>query len=269
MQNHILERDGCPIHYWTGGLKDGPWVVLTHGMTMDHRLFERQMSVLLEKNRVLVWDVRGHGLSRPIGDDFSIRIATDDLVAILDEVGIGQAVFMGISMGGFISQEMVYYYPQRVKGLVVLDSLCITSKRTMGLKIMSLISPTVFRLCPQRLIWWFGGWCAGRKRETREQAWKLTRQVPKVDILKIWGAILHCDHYQPGYQVAVPMLLAYGERDNIVGMGQIKRLSPVWAAREVDCRLVVVPDAGHNACMDNPEFLNQEILAFLDRISVV
>ncbi|MCF7956972.1 MAG: alpha/beta hydrolase [Phycisphaerae bacterium] len=264
MQLHILERDGCPIHYWTGGPPDRPWLVLTHGMTMDHRLFERQMPELLERYRVLLWDVRGHGLSRPMGEGFSIKMAVDDLVAILDEMQIAQAVFIGISMGGFISQEMVFYHPERVRGLVVLDSLCITTKRTAGLKLMSLISPLVFKICPESLIWWFGGWCAGRKRETRQQAGQLTRQVPKGDILKIWNAILHCDHYQPGYQVTVPMLLAYGQRDTIVGLGQIKRLSPRWAAREADCRLLVVPDAGHNACMDNPDFVNSEILGFLE-----
>jgi pimeloyl-ACP methyl ester carboxylesterase len=61
----VLEREGCTLHYWLAGPKDRPLVVLTHGATMDHRMFVAQVAALAPHHRVLTWDVRGRGsLSR-------------------------------------------------------------------------------------------------------------------------------------------------------------------------------------------------------------
>ena len=86
-KQHILERDGCPIHYWLSGPVHRPLVVLTHGATVDHHTFDVQIPVLSQDYRVLTWDVRGHGLSQPIGKAFSIRAAVEDLLAILAQLG--------------------------------------------------------------------------------------------------------------------------------------------------------------------------------------
>ena len=62
---NILERNGCPIHYWIGGKADAPLVVFTHGATVDHHEWDATLSIVGEHFRILTWDMRGHGLSRP------------------------------------------------------------------------------------------------------------------------------------------------------------------------------------------------------------
>lgn len=69
---HVLERAGCPIHYWLTGPEERPLVVFTHGATIDHREFDPQVPVVAEEYRVLTWDVRSHGQSRPAREAFSI-----------------------------------------------------------------------------------------------------------------------------------------------------------------------------------------------------
>jgi len=49
---------------------------------------------------VLLWDARGHGLSRPMGKEFSISLLVDDILAIMNKEGIHKATFVGQSMGG-------------------------------------------------------------------------------------------------------------------------------------------------------------------------
>jgi len=66
----VLERNGCSIHYWTGGKADTTLVVFTHGATVDHHEWEATLPVVAEHYRVLAWDVRSHGLSRPGTFDF-------------------------------------------------------------------------------------------------------------------------------------------------------------------------------------------------------
>ena len=43
---HILERDGCPIHYWVTGPEDGPMVVFSHTGFVDHTMFRSQVATL-------------------------------------------------------------------------------------------------------------------------------------------------------------------------------------------------------------------------------
>ena len=72
LSEHILERRGCPLHYWLGGPEGAPLVVLMHGATVDHRMFNPQVENLVHDYRVLVWDARGHGKSQPLGEGFDV-----------------------------------------------------------------------------------------------------------------------------------------------------------------------------------------------------
>ncbi|MFC1466265.1 MAG: alpha/beta fold hydrolase [Candidatus Brachytrichaceae bacterium NZ_4S206] len=67
LSEHILLRDGCPLHYWVGGAVGRPLIAFLHGATMDHRMFNAQVETLAPYYRVLTWDARGHGRSRPMG----------------------------------------------------------------------------------------------------------------------------------------------------------------------------------------------------------
>lgn len=258
-----LERLGCPVRYWVCGSEGKPWVVFTHGIVMDHQIFEQQAALLSKDYRVLVWDVRGHGQSRPMGDDFSIKVATDDLVAILDVIGADEVILVGHSMGGFISQEFYFQHPHRVRAMVMLGSICITWKQPWPVTFFRLVSPLLFRLCPEPLLRLVIRYSAGMKVMVRAQANLLSQKVPKKDFVKMWWAVTHCDHYERGHRIRVPLLITHGKHDNLVGFGQIPIISKRWAHREKNVHYVVIPNAGHNAHRDHPEFFNRLLLDFL------
>ena len=71
--------------------------------------------------RLLSFDFRGHGETRPLGDSekFSFATFADDLLAVLDERHIAQAVIGGISMGAAVALNFALRYPQRMLGLVL------------------------------------------------------------------------------------------------------------------------------------------------------
>lgn len=146
----LLERNGATIHYWTGGKASAPLVVFTHGATIDHHEWDATLPLVGEKFRVLTWDVRGHGLSRPA--NFTLRDAEDDLLALLDTIQASQAVFVGHSMGGNLHQELVFHHPERVKAMAFLDCTWNFQKLT-ALELLSLgIAEPVFRLYPYKTL---------------------------------------------------------------------------------------------------------------------
>jgi 3-oxoadipate enol-lactonase len=92
---YTLQRPRFTLHYWLGGQQDRPLVVLLHGATMDHHMFDEQVKALADEYRVLAWDNRGHGQSRPLGGAFSLTDSADDLVALLDHLQVEKAGWSG------------------------------------------------------------------------------------------------------------------------------------------------------------------------------
>ena len=87
--------------------------------------------------RMLTLDCRAHGLTRPVGDESKIGIASfaDDMLALLDHLGIDRAIFGGISMGAATALNLALRHPERVMGLVLsrpawLDARLLCSTRS-------------------------------------------------------------------------------------------------------------------------------------------
>lgn len=104
---HTFTRAGSTIHYWTVGEPGGPTVVLTHGATLDHGTYAGQVPALRDAGyRIITWAPRGHGLSQPMRERFSVDCTTEDLAVLLEEAGVDRAVLVGQSFGGLVAQEL-------------------------------------------------------------------------------------------------------------------------------------------------------------------
>jgi 3-oxoadipate enol-lactonase len=112
--------NGITITYTDSG-GDGPAVVLSHGYLMDSSMFDPQVAVLAPDYRVIAWDERGFGGTRATGP-FSYWDSARDVLALLDHLGIEQAVLGGMSQGGFLSLRAALLAPDRVRALVLIDS---------------------------------------------------------------------------------------------------------------------------------------------------
>ena len=71
------------------------------------------MPALVPHYRVLTWDIRRHGASRPLAGPFTLPDAVADLAAIIDSLRVSRAVMAGQSMGTYVGQEMTFRHPDR------------------------------------------------------------------------------------------------------------------------------------------------------------
>ncbi|HEV2769457.1 MAG TPA: alpha/beta hydrolase [Solirubrobacteraceae bacterium] len=100
----------------------GPPVVLVHGLTATRR-YVVMGSRALERagHRVVAYDARGHGASAPpASGDYAFDALAGDLLAVLDDRGVGRAVLAGASMGAHTLLRVALDHPERVAGLVVI-----------------------------------------------------------------------------------------------------------------------------------------------------
>jgi len=112
--------NGITLAFEDSGGK-GPVVVFSHGFLMDHTMFDEQVAALKNDYRVITWDERGFGATRAIGD-FSYWDSANDVLGLMDHLGIDKAVFAGMSQGGFLSLRVALVAPHRVDALILLDT---------------------------------------------------------------------------------------------------------------------------------------------------
>ena len=99
-------------------LGSGPAVLLLHAGVADRRMWHVQTTACAEAGmRAVVPDLRGFGDSPLPGETFS---HIDDLVHLLDDLGIETASVVGASFGGYLAQELAVRHPSRVRSLVLL-----------------------------------------------------------------------------------------------------------------------------------------------------
>ena len=119
----FIESDGVSIHYVVEG--DGPPLVLHHGILsyLNDWYDFGYVEALQDEYKMILIDARGHGLSdKPAEPEaYKLKPMTDDVICILDELGLDKVQYIGNSMGGYIGMGLTKYAPERLDSLTVLS----------------------------------------------------------------------------------------------------------------------------------------------------
>ncbi len=259
----ILPHAG--IHYWVSERRQYPTVVLLHGATMDHRMFDAQVAVLIHDYDVVSIDVRGHGKSQPLNQPFTLPDCAADVIALLDYLHLDQVILVGQSMGGYIAQYVYLQQPQRVSTMVIIGATSIAHPYTRWEIFALKASLPLLKLWPYEHFVRTVARSVAIKPAVQAYALDAGKQIARSDFLTIWHAVTLAISKKglPGHHIRVPLLITHGDHD---GQGSIRKLAPGWAASEPNAQHVIVPDAGHNANQDNPEFFNRLLLDFLSKL---
>ena len=263
MNHGLYDAGDCYIHFWTAGPEGAPLIVLSPGAFTDHSLFEDQVFALSETYRLLAWDPRGHGRSRPYGRPFTPRQAADDLIGLLDHLGEEKVALLGQSMGGYVSQEMIFKAPERVSAAILLG--CTSSKILLSPleRLLLRAMPPIVALMPTGL---FKRQAMERSAFTKQAQAKLVKMAAPLtakDVRAIAKAIALTVHREEGDDaISHPILICYGDRDRL---DLIPKAAAVWQAETETSELAVVPEAGHAANLDNPAAFNRLALAFFGK----
>ncbi|MBC7877896.1 MAG: alpha/beta hydrolase [Anaerolineales bacterium] len=255
-----LERDGVKIHYWIGGKNNAPLVVFTHGATIDHHEWDATLPIVSEHFRVLTWDVRGHGLSRPA--PLSFKEAMYDLLGILDRLHVEQAIFVGHSMGGNLHQELVFYHPERVNGMVFLGCTWNFQKLSILESFSLSIAEPILKIYPYRALVSQSLAATATTKVSQEFLRPAMESLTKGEFVQILMETSSCLHCEPEYHINKPLLLIVGDKDKT---GNIRRVMPLWANHESDCKFVVIRNAKHAANLDDPNYFHKTVMDFLTR----
>jgi pimeloyl-ACP methyl ester carboxylesterase len=256
----IFEHQGCILRYWLEGPPDAPLVAFSHGATCDHTMFDDQMAAATERYRVLRWDMRGQGQSRPADPPFSCAQAADDLAALLDHLGAGKVALVGQSIGGNVGQEFIFRYPERCAAALFLGCTCSTWRLSLADRLILWVAPSLLALYSTEGLRRAAANGSAVTQRSRERLLAMMEPLSKREIAVIFTEIVRGLHPESGYRIACPILIAYGARDQL---GNIRDVAAPWAARDGAPPPSVIPGAGHCANMDNPGAFNALMMSFL------
>lgn len=116
-----VSTDGVPIAYEQYGAGE-PTLVFVHGWSCDSRYWRAQIDHFAKKYRVVVLDLAGHGHSGLTRNRYTMQAFGEDVRAVVEAVGGKTVILVGHSMGGQVIAEAARLMPDRVIGLIGVDT---------------------------------------------------------------------------------------------------------------------------------------------------
>lgn len=246
----------------TGG--DQPVIVFSHGLLMDGAMFAPQLEALQQQWRCIIWDERGHGRTAT-GQTaaFSYYDSADDLVALLDHLGIEQAVLAGMSQGGYLSLRCALRHPERVRALVLLNTQAMQEQEEKMQGHRQLIQAWMEHGLSEAHARIIESIILGQDWEGAA-AWRAKWQaMPRADVLQSFVTLSERDDISEAIgAIRVPALVLHGDQDQAIDLARAQDM----ARRIPAAQLVLVEGAGHAANLTHPVASNRAIQDFLARL---
>jgi pimeloyl-ACP methyl ester carboxylesterase len=230
---------------WYASFGEGDPVVLLHGGLGNSNHYGDVVKGLAAKRRVIVLDSRGHGRSTRSAHGISYAQMADDVIALLDHLGIERAAVVGWSDGGATGLDLAIRHPDRLTRLFVLGTnYALDGVKAGGPKGHTF--PEYFARC---------------RREYARLAPDPKQLGPFLQELRaMWTS-------QPAYtdaqikKIQTPVLVAIGDHDEAIRLDHVQKLARLLPHG----KLVVLPGVSHFAMWQDPAAFTAQLTAFLDQ----
>ncbi|HUR13510.1 MAG TPA: alpha/beta hydrolase [Mycobacteriales bacterium] len=244
----------------TGGA--GPVLVLSHGLLMNRAMFEPQVAALRDAYRVVTWDERGHGEAEHEGS-WTYWDSARDVLALLDHLGVEQAVLGGMSQGGFLSLRAALLAPERVRALVLLDSQAGPEDAEAVPLYSSMAQAWAEGGADPATLEFAASMILG---PADHRPWiALWEQLPRHRAKQVVGTLIGREDLTDRLpEIICPALVVHGSIDAAIPVEKAEALATGLPSA---MPLVLVEGGGHAANLSHPEVVNAAIRGFLEGIA--
>lgn len=256
------------LYYEISG--EGEPLIFVHGHSLDRRMWREQVAFFEKHYRVIVYDARGYGKSSKQREDL-LFTHCDDLVYMMDALGIEKAHVVGLSMGGFIAGDLLAMHPERMLSCVLAEGMIRATpsvnepmtQEERAAKQASIDGVKAKGMRTYKKEWFESLMNGGSKAERmRKPLWQ---QIRKWDGWQATHHEVHCYYAREAMEVLkerkpdVPTLFLSGRRPT----GKLRNPHPAMMDYLKKSRHEYIDDSGHMCNMEQPEDFNKKVFDFL------
>jgi 3-oxoadipate enol-lactonase len=256
-----IKANGLNFNYTIDGPEGAPWLVFSNSLATTVAMWDEQAAALKGKYRVLRYDQRGHGGTDAPAGRYAFDTLIADAVALMDALGIKQANFAGLSMGGATALGLAQQHPDRVSSIIVCDSACMSTPQSSqqweeriavaqkeGME--ALVEPTMAR--------WFPPETLQKNPPHLAKVRAMIRATPVNGFIGCSAALGDHNYNAKVATVKCPTLFMVGEKDGPAPVAMKDMQSRLPGSRYVE-----LAGAGHISNMDRPAEFTRAIEEFL------
>ena len=250
--------NGTELYYELHGSEGAPWLIFSHSLACTVRMWDPQIAAFKDRYRILAYDMRGHGQSAAPAGPYTLEMLADDVLALMKELRIQRARYVGLSIGGMIGQHLALKEPGRFERMVLADTGHAQTPETLkqwdeririaqaqGMK--PLVAGTMER--------WFTP--AFRESPQAKRIAELIAATPVAGYVGCGQAIMKLNTTARLKDIKLPVLAITGEADAAAaGTRYIGEHIP-------GAKFVNIPQAAHIANIEQAEKFNQVLRDFL------
>jgi len=259
-----VSSDDAKIYYETAGT--GFPVVLLHPFPVHHQFWTPVVPTLSAHYQLVLPDLRAHGRSETGSGIASMRRHANDLLRLLDALNIQKAVFVGVSIGGYILFEFWRQFRERVAALALSNTRAeADTEQGRGNRLKSIADARVHGTSPffdaqiQHLI-------GDTTRANRPDLVAGARSMMTMDVDRLaaaqHGLAERPDSVATLRSINVKTLVIAGEEDTLTPLAHAQLMH----AHIPQSKLAVIPRAGHYAAWERPEEFLRVLKPFLEDV---
>ena len=250
--DHAVAGQGAPI-------------VLLHGFANDRTLWQPQIEALAARWRVVAPSLRGCGDS-PGADGAAISMDSyaDDVLELLDELGIERALVGGISMGGYVALSLALRHGARLRGLVLAATRAAADPPEWAGYREQMVR-TVRERGAEAVVENYGDkpFAPDCSLEVKERVRTMIRRQPTPGLVSgTLGMARRPDRTADLPRIGMPTLVVHGTEDAYVPIAEAQAMQRAIP----DARFAAIPGGGHLCNVDHPGEFNAALESFLARL---
>jgi 3-oxoadipate enol-lactonase len=246
----IANVNGVRLHYRDEGEATGQPVLFINSLGTDFRLWDKVVPLLPKGLRVIRFDKRGHGLSGGPSGDYFMGDLVRDAAALLDYLGVKNALVVGLSIGGMITQGLAAERPDLVRAMVLSNTGAkIATPQIWAERIAAVRADGVEAIADATMSRWF----SRNFHEEHGDELAIWRNM----LCRTWiegylgcsAAIAGTDLYDSTARLRLPTLGIAGNEDGSTPPDLVRENVELVPGSD----FAVIKGAGHLPCVEKPE----------------
>jgi 3-oxoadipate enol-lactonase len=249
------------LHFTVGG--QGPHLVLAHSLASNSELWTEQLPLLEKHFTVLRFDIRGHGKSPAPAGPYTMEELADDAIALLEGQGIKKVIWVAVSLGAMIGQVVALKKPGLIEKLVLADTTSgypPPAQAAWNERIEHVEHDGMNGVINGTLSRWFTESFSKDQPETFARIREMILATNPIGFIGCGHAIRDFDVKSQTSRIACPTLVMVGEHDQATPPDMARGI----AASIPGAEFVLIPNAAHQAAVEQPAAFNAELAKFLN-----